>query len=185
MWQLQNLTFYLLADQQSQGYKTGHSFTVLLSKYATVGNLYKKGILFMNLPTKCLILQSQLLNYAHLIHVKQASQSSGADSNWIMQKQQPQPASCSNLSMRGPCNAQSSNAVGKVLGIPKLTFIFSQQMGSGVGNKSPSENLNVFTVKWLLISLGSNENQLFHFLFCMKLVLSTCHQYSSTHPKQK
>lgn len=71
----------------------------------------------------------------------------------------------------------ASSARSLLSGIPKPTFIWCSSQQMGVGNKSPRENLKVLTVRWLLISLGSNENHLFHFLCCMKLV-SSWHQYS-------
>lgn len=75
MWPLQNLTFYVLVGEQSQGFKTEHPFTVLLSKYATVGNLYKTGILFMRRPPyqmpHCAI--PSLLSYALLICVNKSA----------------------------------------------------------------------------------------------------------------
>lgn len=112
MWPLQNLTFYLLAGQQSQGLKTRHPFTVQLLKYVTGGNLYKKGILFMSrlpyqmprcaIPTLKLWSPHSCKTSQPVLRCKQQLNPS---------KQQPQPALCSNLSMRGPWKVPSFHAV--------------------------------------------------------------------------
>lgn len=174
---------YLLAGHQSQG--SLYSITVLLSKYATVGNLYKKGMLFMSRPPyqmpRCVIptrklCSSQSCKISQPIHSsrQQLNRSKATAPAYSLQQ------SFYERSLQSTIFRWSATSL--FSGRSKLVFIWcsTQQTGSGVGNE-PKGKPECMTVKWLLISLGSNDNQLFHFLCCADIINLTS-ILCSTHP---